>query len=261
MVRWRPFTRPRRNITTLLTPHQVPTVLPRRTGRHARFVHYAHPAEPPTVDEVDGSPGDLVDTLFMRVSRCSSLPPVALREVIENLMHADFADACVSVLDGGATVRVSDCGPGIDDKVRALEPGYSTATSQLRAVIRGVGSGLAVCSAAMIAVGGTLDIDDNLEEGTVVTLRAPSTPSPSTPTVTEAEAQDEEISEQARRLLAVIMEVGPATQDVLAAELGSAVSACSRELGVLERRGMVVHEPDGRRSLTDAGTALLTTLF
>lgn len=173
-------------------------------------------------------------------------------------MHADFADACVSVLDDGTTVRVSDCGPGIDDKDRALEPGYSTATTQLRAVIRGVGSGLAVCSAAMSAVGGTLDIDDNLEEGTVVTLRAPSTDGADHATAPET---DGEVSEQARRLLAVIMEVGPATPDVLAAELGCSLPACTRELGVLERRGMVVLEPDTRRSLTDAGTALLTTLF
>ena len=211
------------------------------------------------MEEVAGSPGDLVDTLFLRVSQCSTVPAVAIREIVENLMHADFADACVSVLDDGATVRVSDCGPGIDDKHRAMEPGYSTATAQLRAVIRGVGSGLAVCSAAMNAVGGTIDIDDNLEEGTVVTLRAPGTQAGQVP-ATQAPA-DDEISEQARRLLAVIMEVGPSTPDNLAGELGCSIPACTRELAVLERRGMVVLEPDARRSLTDAGTALLTTLF
>lgn len=213
------------------------------------------------VEEISGTPGEIVDAVFLRVTAVSCVPPIAAREIIENLVHADFADACVSLLHGGATLRVSDCGPGIEDKARAFEPGYSSATTGLRAVIRGVGSGLAVASAAMHAAGGSIDIDDNLEEGTVVTLKVPGGVAEPPVAATTHDSTDGEISEEARRLLAVLLEVGPATPEILSAELECALPMCTRELVVLEHRGMVVHEADGRRSLTDSGTALLTTLF
>jgi hypothetical protein len=219
-------------------------------------VHYATAAEPPLVADISGEPADLVDALCRCVADCSIVPAIAVREIIENLAHADYFGASVSVLNGGATVRVADCGPGIDDKARAMRRGYSTATPQLREIIRGVGSGLAVCMDVIAAAGGTIDIDDNLTEGTVVTLRC--APEPDAQVGPES---DTDVTEQARRLLAVLLEIGPTPPDDLARELGVPLPVCTRELVLLEQRGMVNHAPNGVRELTDAGTALLTTLF
>jgi len=228
------------------------TSLPTRTNRSARFARYCAPDEPPVVDEVADDAATLIDRLFLKVAECSSVPSIAAREVIENLAHADFEGACVSVLDGGATVRVSDCGPGIEDKDRAMQPGFSTATESLRRLVRGVGSGLPVTAGAMRAVGGTVEIDDNLQTGTVVTLRTPVGP-----TVPAGQ----QLSEQARAILALLMELGPSQPDVIAAELEFPTALCGRELVLLEHRRLVERTPEGDRVLTDRGTELLTTLF
>lgn len=236
-------------------------MLPLQTPRSVRFAHYRSPTAPPVVDELSGDACELIDSVSARVAECSVVPPVAAREIIENLAHADFAGACVSVLDGGATLRVSDCGPGIDDKQRAMEPGYSTAVGHVRAIVRGVGSGLAVTQAAMSAVGGSVEIDDNLDMGTVVTLRAPRA-SAATPSQPTADGGDEaDVTETGRRLLAVLLEIGPAVDDQIARELGAPPHVCARELALLERAGMITLQQDGRRALTADGSSLLTTLF
>ncbi len=225
---------------------------PTSQDRCVRFARYTAPDEPPVVDEVSDEAGVLIDTLFMRVADCSSVPPIAAREIIENLVHADFKEACISVLDDGATVRVSDSGPGIVDKERALEIGFSTATTEHRAIVRGVGSGFPVTLGAMRAVGGSLEIDDNLASGTVVTLRAP---------VGTSVPKGNELSEHARGLLALLVELGPSDLASLARELGIPRALASRELVFLEHRGYIDRATDGTRDITEAGTNLLTTLF
>lgn len=225
---------------------------PSQVGHTARFARYCAPDEPPLVDEVADDTAALIDALFMKVAECSSVPAIAAREIIENLVHADFEGACVSVLDGGATVRISDCGPGIDDKDRAMMPGFSTATALLRRWVRGVGSGLPVTAGAMHAVGGSVEIDDNLSGGTVVTLRAPEGR-------TVPAGQD--LSQHARSLLALLLELGPSQPETLAAELDLPAALCSRELVLLEHRRFVRRRSSGERSLTDRGTELLRTLF
>src|SRR3712207_8531321 len=47
------------------------------------------------------------------------VPEEAVREVVENLIHAEYEGVVISVLDGGDVVRVSDRGPGIQNKARA----------------------------------------------------------------------------------------------------------------------------------------------
>ncbi len=228
-------------------PHSSPS-----PDRCVRFARYAAPDEPPVVDEFSDEASTLIDRLFMRVADCSSVPAIAAREIIENLVHADFKEACISVLDGGATVRVSDCGPGIADKERAVEVGFSTATEEHRRIVRGVGSGFPVTVGAMRAVGGSVEIDDNLANGTVVTLRAPV--GPTVPT-------GHELSEHARGLLALLVELGPSDVHRLARELGVPRALAGRELVFLEHRGYVDRAADGTRDITETGTTLLTTLF
>ena len=72
--------------------------------------------------------------------------------------------------DGGNTIRFSDQGPGIKQKDLALEYGTSSATEEMKHYIRGVGSGLPYAQQYMVDKGGSLDIEDNLGGGTVVTI-------------------------------------------------------------------------------------------
>lgn len=218
-----------------------------------RFAQYGADGEPPAVAEVAGDEASLIEELFARAAHACDLPPLAVREVIENLVHADFEGACVSVFDGGASLRVSDCGPGIADKDRALQPGFSTACDRVRSIVRGVGSGLPVALSAMEAGGGTFELTDNLRGGTVVTLSVPDR--------AHARTAATELSQEARQLMALLVEMAPAAVTELARELAIPLGECGRELVLLEHRGLVVRGDDGLRSLSPGGTELLATLF
>ncbi len=217
-----------------------------------RFAHYGAAGEPPAVAEIAGDHASLIEDLYARAAAACVLPPLAVREIIENLIHADFEGACVSVFDGGASLRVSDCGPGIPDKDRAVQPGFSTACERVRAVVRGVGSGLPLAAGAMEATGGTFELTDNLGGGTVVTISVPDVPAPPAPS---------EISERAHQLMALLVEMTPAAPTTLARELAIPLGECGRELVLLEHRGLVVRSGDGTHTLSSTGTELLTTLF
>ena len=82
------------------------------------------------------------------------MPEESVREVLENLVHADYRGVVISVLDGGNVVRVSDKGPGVQHKDRAMEFGFSGATPEALRDIRGVGAGLGIARAEAEKVGG-----------------------------------------------------------------------------------------------------------
>lgn len=249
--------------TTLTLTH--PTAAPSRHPRPADRSHDREVPEaavrvavhggvltPPVVHEVAGDAAGVVERVFADVAGLTSLPVLAVREIVENLVHARFAGATVSVLDEGREVCVSDCGPGITDVDLALTPGFSTADADARRVIRGVGSGLPLAAALLEDSGGMLDIRANLRGGLVVTLRAPVAPVTPPP---------DSLSDIARRLLVLLLEIGPADTHRLALEMDMALPDCGRELVLMEHRGLVSRAPDGTRSLADAGTSLVATLF
>ena len=99
-----------------------------------------------------------------------SIPFTVIREVVENLIHAYFIEPTISILDGGNTIRFSDQGPGIQDKDRALEYGTTSATTEMKHYIRGVGSGLPYAQQWLEDKGGSLSVEDNIHRGTVVTI-------------------------------------------------------------------------------------------
>jgi anti-sigma regulatory factor (Ser/Thr protein kinase) len=224
--------------------------------RCARIAVYHEPTEPPTVAEIaSDDPGTLIERLFEAVARWARLPIIAVREIIENLVHADFQDALVSVLSNGHIVRVSDSGPGIQDPDLAMRPGFSTASSRERSIIRGVGCGLPLAASVMDAEGGSIEFSRNLSGGTVVTLSTPIHP-------IEDDSEDSAMpADDDRLVLALLLEMGPSLPERLAAELSWTVGRCGRELVVLESRGLVARDADGRRSLTPNGSRLLSTLF
>jgi hypothetical protein len=241
--------------TLALTPAAPAVRAVPEPALRARLAVYGAPGEPPAVEELaEADAAVLVERLCDAVCDRSPLPPPAVREVVENLVHAAFADALVSVLDGGSVVLVADHGPGIPDPERALAPGYSGAGPLERAVVRGVGCGLPLARELMEAAGGRLEIAENLGGGTAVTLSV--APSPPAPPATEPAC-----SEAGREILALLLEVGGASPETLAAELGRSRAECGRELALLQHRALVVRAPGGTRRLTDAGAALVATLF
>ncbi len=235
---------------TLTTPSSTPQPAPRVT---ARVAVYSAAVEPPAVESVAASDAiTLIEDLCELVEQRSPVPAPALREVIENLVHAEFADAVVSIADAGHTVRVSDHGPGIADPDRALQPGYTAAGTAARTVVRGVGGGLPLARRMMQSAGGELRIDPNLGSGAAVSLLLPPAPA------VEAEPI---CSETARMIMALLLEIGAARPEQLARELGRDRGECGRELAMLAHRGLVCRESEGAHRLTEAGTALLATLF
>ncbi|MEW6230157.1 MAG: ATP-binding protein [Bacillota bacterium] len=115
----------------------------------------------------------------------SRLPYVAIKEIVENLLHADFEEAVITILPDGNTIRVSDQGPGIIEKERAFLPGFTTASAPMKRLIRGVGSGLPIVRDSMQAIGGSVLIDDNLRRGCVVTLSCLSQGARGSPSASE----------------------------------------------------------------------------
>lgn len=99
-----------------------------------------------------------------------TIPFMVIREIVENFVHAYFQAPTISILDGGDTIRFSDQGPGIREKDRALQYGTSSATEEMKRYIRGVGSGLPYVQQYMEVKGGSLEIEDNISGGTVVTI-------------------------------------------------------------------------------------------
>lgn len=153
-----------------------PSQVPMEVSTPARIAVYDDAAAAPRVVMVE--PKDVrsfLEEITATVNRLSheqggTIPFMVIREIVENFIHAYFKAPTITILDGGNTIRFSDQGPGIKQKDLALEYGTSSATEEMKHYIRGVGSGLPYAQQYMVDKGGSLDIDDNLGGGTVVTI-------------------------------------------------------------------------------------------
>jgi hypothetical protein len=236
------------------------------TEPEVRLAVYDSPLAAPRVVSLRGHEfhefvGDLAGRTYnFAHERGGRIPFVVIREIVENLLHAYFRGAVISVLDDGNTIRISDQGPGIPDKEKALQPGFTTATPQMRHLIKGVGSGLPVAREQLAFLGGAITLDDNLGRGTVVTLsvggelpRDPQTPpeSPARPDLTPRQ----------RKVLLLIAELGSAGPSAIAKELGVSQSTAYRELQLLAQWRLVDSKSAGKRTLTEEGVAVLGTVF
>lgn len=195
--------------------------------------------------------------------RGGRIPFTVIREVIENLIHAYFAGAVISVLDGGNTIRVSDQGPGIADKARAVLPGFTTATPALRRFIKGVGSGLPVAKETLDLLGGALSIEDNLAKGTVITLRLGPEPVSRAAAAARAEPaiRRVELTPRQKKVLLLIAELGAAGPSEVATALEISQSTAYRELQLLGGAGLIATKRSGKRTLTEEGIASLDRVF
>ncbi|HKV46129.1 MAG TPA: ATP-binding protein [bacterium] len=197
--------------------------------------------------------------------RGGRIPFVVIREIMENLIHAFFEDAVVTIMDSGNTIRISDHGPGIKEKERAFLPGFTTATREMRQFIKGVGSGFPVAREQLAFLGGAISIEDNLEQGTVVTLHV-GTPEGAAPTEPPRPAIRPDpipprISDRQRKVLLLINELGSAGPSTIAKELGISASTAYRELDALQTLQLVATRGLGKRTLTEQGIAHLDNVF
>ena len=83
---------------------------------------------------------------------------MVIREIVENFIHAHFAEPIISILDGGDTIRFADQGPGIDDKERAFDFGVTSANSKMKRYIRGTGAGFPMVQEYLENAGGAVSI-------------------------------------------------------------------------------------------------------
>lgn len=241
-----------------------------------------HPARVAVYDDAAAAPRVVVieskdvrsylEEITATVSRLAreqggSVPFMVIREIVENFIHAYFQAPTITILDRGNTIRFSDRGPGIREKALALEFGTSSATEEMKRYIRGVGSGLPYVQQYMADKGGSLDIEDNISGGTVVTIstrpvpearavsNAPTAPlvpgtSGSTPVapvvpgtsgaVAGTGMPQVELDERGEAVMSYLAEhesVGPS--DLVRAE-GRSAASWSRTLAALTAQGLVM---------------------
>lgn len=231
-----------------------------------RLAIYDSPLAAPRVVSLRGEEfhefvGDLAARAYnFSRERSGRIPYVVIREVIENLIHAYFEGAVISILDDGNTIRISDQGPGIADPQNALLPGFTTATPPMRRFIKGVGSGLPVAKEQLEFLGGAIAIAHNLGRGTVVTLSVGAAPPPK-PAPSAAASPGAELTPRQKKVLLLIAELGSAGPSAIAKELGVSQSTAYRELQVLEDLHLVSTKRLGRRTLTEDGIAVLGDVF
>ena len=227
--------------------------------RVGRIAVYDAPTAPPRLIKIEASGWDeLIEKLTTTSYKESqqkggSFPYVVLREVVENLIHANFQEIVISILSDGNTIRITDQGPGISDKSQAFEPGFTTATEDMKRYIRGVGSGLPVVREIMTFSGGNVEIKDNLASGTVITLSLASS--------TKKAAKAAAVPALTRRqigILSLITELGVAGPSEINKELDLSLSTAHRELICLEDEGLLKSDSQGKRECTSKGLGCLS---
>lgn len=193
----------------------------------------------------------------------SILPYSVIREIAENFIHAQFKECTVSVLNHGNTIRFSDQGPGIEKKRLVQQPGITSATTEMKRFIRGVGSGFPIVREYLEYRNGILSIDDNAKEGSVITLSIQMQP-------TNASQQDEppnirkpehllprKLDKRGLQVLHLLDKKGVLGPSDLMEPLDVSAATAHRILVGLEEKGLVESTTHRKRILSSAGFALL----
>lgn len=213
------------------------------------------------------------------LERGGRIPYIVIREVVENLIHAGFKDVVITVEPDGNIIRISDHGPGIPDKQKAFIPGFTTATSDLKKYIKGVGSGLPIVKESLELKGGCVNLEDNLSSGLVITLKGRPADKASDTAFSEGNGPDgggsekdekpdeklnrmsdrdidEALSSRQRKVLMLIAETGSAGPSVVSKELKLSTATAYRDLEALEKLGLI-KSADGKREITRRGISLV----
>ena len=244
-------------------------------GAGVRIVVYPRGGEPEITEVSAANPRSATQkfTRFVteRVREAGGrVPEESIREVVENLIHAGYSGVVISILDGGNVVRVSDKGPGVENKSRVIEFGFSGATPEALREIRGIGAGLGIARAAAEKSGGKVTIEDNIGGGTVVTISVAD----GEPVAAEREpAQPPQqrrypdgvprmnISERQQKVLITVLEYGEVGPSTVADRLEISVSTAYRDLSVLEEHGLVQADESGKRLISPLGRDLVDAII
>jgi anti-sigma regulatory factor (Ser/Thr protein kinase)/DNA-binding transcriptional ArsR family regulator len=240
---------------------------PESAGVGVRIAVYRRSGAPEVTEVAAANPGSATakfTKLVMDEVRAAGgkVPEEAVREVVENLVHAEYRGVVISVLDDGNVVRVSDKGSGVQHKDRAMEFGFSGATPEALREIRGVGAGLGIARAAAERVRGTVTLEDNIGGGTVTTItvagdgeaQKEKEPSQSTPQRRYLDGVPRmNISERQQKVLITVLECGEVGPSTVAEQLEISVSTAYRDLSVLEEHSLVSTDESGKRVISPLG--------
>ena len=236
----------------------------------ARVAFYDDMKSAPRVTKVDPAATDeFIENLTTTVYEQSKLaggkiPYTLIREVSENFIHAQFKEIVVSILDDGNTVRFADQGPGIQEKEKAQEPGFSSAIEPMKDYIRGVGSGFPIVRDYLDDRDGSIVIEDNLTTGAVVTIslekkrhaRKMAAPS-AAPPITSLIAP---LTDRERTFITILQREGELGITELRDLAETPTSTTHNTLRKLEEAGLVEKLPNRKRTLSEIGYQVAATL-
>ena len=241
-----------------------------------RIAVYPRAGEPEATEVAAANPGSAAPkfTWFV-MDKCQEaggkVPESAVREVVENLIHAGYRGVVISILDDGNVVRVSDKGPGVENKQRAMEFGFSGAAPEALDQIRGVGAGLGIARTAAERAGGMVTIEDNLGGGIVATISVSGLPPTGGEEAELARTPSPRrypdgvprmnISERQQKVLITVLESGEVGPSNVAERLEISVSTAYRDLSVLEEHGLVAGADSGKRQITPLGRDLVEAII
>ncbi len=210
------------------------------------------------------------------------IPYTIIKEIVENLIHANFSEITITILNNGNHIIVSDQGPGIEDKKKVFLPGYTSATKDMKKYIRGVGSGLPIVNETITLSGGSIEITDNIKKGAVISLKLDSLQKNSHLPITinkdtaSSSTGDSEITDSGdnslyefkkpdelllslrqTKMLFLILELEQSGPSKIAKELGFSLSTSYRDLVYLEKKKLLTSASPGKRKLTPKGIKYL----
>lgn len=198
------------------------------------------------------------DIVLSTLGMSHSQPPeTAVRELVDNLVHAVPCAASVVVDPSLEKFYISDTGPGISRLDLALEPGYSTATEVHRSVIRGVGLGFYLAEREISEFGGNLQVFSHQGGGTYIVVSLTS----DFDKKEEYSSLIEKLSHRQNNILFLLTEEESVGPSQVAGELGISLSTAHRELVKLERLGLITRSTDGKRFLSDIGKSYLQSIL
>jgi len=244
---------------------------------------------PRIIDLTHDNVADFITSTTEKIYKVSheqggKIPYMIIREIVENLIHADFSEVIITIINNGNQIIISDQGPGITDKEKAFLPGFTSATQEMKKYIRGVGSGLPVAKESISFSGGSINIKDNLKKGTVVILNI-ETDKNNIPDFNELNTLKEDISLKAARpakdsfnenkqagaydipfdlssikltirqikIMYIILELEEAGPSTISKELGFSLSTSFRELAFLEKEGLLKTFTSGKKRISKKG--------
>lgn len=182
------------------------------------------------------------------------IPYTLIREVSENFIHAQFKEIVVSILDEGNTIRFADQGPGIAEKEKAQQPGFSSAIEPMKDFIRGVGSGFPIVKDYLDDRNGSIVIEDNIVSGAVITISLVNTPN-----VSQSKEEGMHIipliplTQREKEFVSILSREGALGVTDIVNLTGYANSTTYNTLKKLEEAGLVEKENGQKRVLTDIG--------